>query len=201
MPDLKYSAIGAAMAKFENVNPDYHNPGGVSYGTYALQHGAVGSTHNGIAIFPSLEAGQTAQDALIASYASKGATISGMISEWSPVSAKGNSAEKTQNYINSVASDLGVSADTPVSKLQGAVDDLKKQLEDQGINVPEDGETSSAVGTVASFFGLELGRVVAIVLGLICIAAGLMMFKPVRETVITTAKTAATAAKAAAVAA
>lgn len=49
--------------------------------------------------------------------------------------------------------------------------------------------------------GLDVGRWVALVVGLICILGGVFLFKPVHDTVVTVAKTAADGAKVAAAAA
>lgn len=58
------------------------------------------------------------------------------------------------------------------------------------ITTPEQ-DTAQKVTHPVTDIVSNLSRGVAVVLGLICIAVGLMMFRPVSETVITTAKTAA----------
>lgn len=52
----------------------------------------------------------------------------------------------------------------------------------------------AATGGALSASGLTVQRVVIVILGLLLIAAGIFAFKPVRETVVETAKTGAKAA-------
>ena len=56
---------------------------------------------------------------------------------------------------------------------------------------------ASKLASFALFGGIPIQRVVVLVLGLLFIAAGIFAFKPVRETIVTTAKTGAKAAAAA----
>ncbi len=48
----------------------------------------------------------------------------------------------------------------------------------------------------SAIFGLDVNRTIAIVLGLILIAGGIVLFRPVRDTIVETAKTAGKAAAA-----
>lgn len=83
-----------------------NNPGNIEYGDFAKKHGATGSDGR-FAIFPTMEAGQAAQRALLNGYLSSGAnTVSKAISKWAPSNENNTSA-----YISDVAKQMGVSPD------------------------------------------------------------------------------------------
>jgi hypothetical protein len=80
-----------------------NNPGNIEYGKFAIAHGATGSDGR-FAIFPTMEAGQAAQQALLRGYMSSGAdTVSKAINKWAPSSENNTSA-----YVDAVAKKMGV---------------------------------------------------------------------------------------------
>ena len=89
-----------------------NNPGNIEYGNFAKSKGAIG-TDGRFAVFPSYDAGRQAKAGLLfdsPGYAGK--TISSAISRYAP-----SFENNTRGYYGRVASDVGVSADTPLSSL------------------------------------------------------------------------------------
>jgi hypothetical protein len=182
---LNYPALDKAMSEFERTNPDYNNPGAIMFGDFAQSYGATGAGPTGLAKFPTPAQGYAAEDALIGSYARKGFTLRDLINKWAPPTAKGNSTESTNNYVNSVAGKVGASPDTKISDIVSGVLGTLTGVDPGGM-----GGTFTKANIVDGI-GTYLSRIVAVVLGLICIFGGIILFKPVSDTVITTAKTAA----------
>lgn len=89
-----------------------NNPGNIEYGTFAKEHGAIGSDGR-FAVFPSYEAGRAAKEALLfdsRGYAGK--TIEEAINRYAPPSENDSSW-----YAASVAEAIGVDVTTPLSEL------------------------------------------------------------------------------------
>jgi hypothetical protein len=210
---LTFPGIDAAIAQFEgfgkagSIATVNNNPGNLMYGTFAQQHGATGyvlTPGGNIATFPDVGTGSAAEDALVNNYATKGATLNDLINAWAPPTAPGNSNAATQNYAAYVANSLGVDPTTSVSSLAGV----------GGSTTP--GTPSSLASTILnsiqSFLSLGYGnafplmnqtglltysRIGAFLLGLILIAGGIYLFKPVQQgvsVVVRTGKKIATAA-------
>lgn len=92
------------------------NPGNLEYGDFARRYGATGSDGR-FAQFPTMEAGQRAQHALLNSYINRGFnTVQSIISRWAPPSEASNRTA-LPNYINFVSQRLGVS---PTERLTAA---------------------------------------------------------------------------------
>jgi len=89
-----------------------NNPGNIEFGSFARRYGAIG-TDGRFAIFPSYQAGRAAKEALLFNSSGySGMSISQAINRYAPPSEN-----NTSSYVNSVASAVGVSADTPMSSL------------------------------------------------------------------------------------
>jgi len=87
-----------------------NNPGNITAGSFANQHGATGSDGD-FATFASMQDGIRAAIALLQSYAARGIdTVRTIISRWAP-----GSENDTAAYIADVAKKLGVSADQHLS--------------------------------------------------------------------------------------
>ena len=83
-----------------------NNPGNIEYGPFAKKHGATGSDGR-FAIFPTMEAGQAAMQALLGGYLDKGHnTVSKAINRWAP-----SSENNTAAYVAAVSKQIGVGAD------------------------------------------------------------------------------------------
>jgi len=95
-----------------------NNPGNIEYGDFAIRRGAIGSDGR-FAIFPNFETGEKAQESLLFEGKTyKGLTIAQAITKYAPpVNENGEFENNTQAYINSVASAIGVSPNTPLSQL------------------------------------------------------------------------------------
>lgn len=171
-PTLQFPSLDAALAKFENANPAYNNPGAIQAGYFASRMGATGTTPNGLATFPSFEAGQTAEDTLIQHYSDAGLDLNSLVAKWSGLPE----GQNLTNYQNSVAADTGASGSTPVSSMAAPdCSGLKSLTWDcfSGNAYKKSAPTSTA----ASAGGTLIGRLAAGIVGLLLIGAGLFMFR------------------------
>jgi len=198
MGSLQFPALDQAIAQFEGYNTPgtvaarNYNPGNIICGTFAAAHGSTGCetlpSGTSFATFPNPATGSAAQDALVSQYANQGATLSSLINSWAPPNAPGNSPQATQNYVNSVAQSLGVDPLTPVSNLSG---------------IGTSGSTTSPGSILGSIFGttplglvgsltgnaFSFARLGSFLLGLILIAGGIFLFRPVQTVVKETVRT------------
>lgn len=86
-----------------------NNPGNLEYTDFSKAHGAIG-TDGRFSIFPDMETGRAAAMALLQAKLNRGMdSVRKIIYSWAP--PKDNGVEATNNYINSVAKKLGISAD------------------------------------------------------------------------------------------
>lgn len=198
--DVQFPALDSAMASFEGFGKpgtlatQNNNPGNIIAGVFADKNGSVG-TNNGFAVFPDVMTGTQAQDNLMSYYANQGYTVQSMLSKYAPANAPGNSQSSLQNYIDYVTGKTGSTADTPVSA-------LKTPLADQAASAPVTGAGgllsntvkvlggvvaaatggTGTLGTAGSRMigntGLPWSRVAAGLLGLICIAGAIYLYKP-----------------------
>lgn len=201
MSALQFPTLDAAIASFEGFGTPgtlatvNNNPGNLIYNGYTQNLGATGS-NQGFAVFPDSVTGANAEDNLVGYYAGQGDTIQQLINSWAPPTAPGNSAASTTNYVNSVSQAVGGNPSTPVSSLVGqgattgntnggytsAFPALSNFLDMLG--VPGGPTATGATGTTANgIVGFSWSRVAAFVLGLIFIAAGLYLFKPVQQVI------------------
>jgi hypothetical protein len=200
-PPLAFPILDSLIGQFEGFGKPgtpatlNNNPGNIISGPFAESHGATGAAGN-FAIFPDVATGLAAEDALVKHYANNNASIADLINAWSPPTAPGNSPDATQNYINFISGKLGVPADTPIDATAGL----------KATETAAD-KTSGIAGTIAGmvgkgaldymFPGLGIpgvgatwGRIGAFLVGLILVAGGVYLFKPVQEVVNKTAKAA-----------
>jgi len=106
------TADGQIIRREGDRNWRNNNPGNMEYRAFAKRHGAIGGDGR-FAVFPTLEAGQIAQEKLLfesPDYA--GMTLAEGISRWAP--KKENNTEK---YIRTVATRAGVPRDALLSTL------------------------------------------------------------------------------------
>jgi len=81
------------------------NPGNIKYGEFAKAHGAIGQ-EGPFAVFPDMETGKAAMNALLTSYMKGGKdTISSIINKWAPPGVDDNN---TKNYIDFVSKQTGI---------------------------------------------------------------------------------------------
>lgn len=198
-----FPSLDAAIGKFEGfgvpgtIATRNNNPGDIVAGAYATAHGATGS-NSGFATFPDVATGLAAQDALIGSYANRGATLDEMITAWN-----GN-GPNTGAYSTFVQNQAGVSGQNPVSSMGGITTTVNGMPATDpnamgnilggaslalgalsgipGLGVASGvaglagavaGQGSSAV-MGGSFFGISWSRIVAVVLGVACVIIGLV---------------------------
>jgi len=194
-----------------------NNPGNLIAGSFATSHGATSVDANGFAVFPDAATGAGAEDSLVGYYSNQGYSLSGLINAWAPPTAPGNSAVATQNYTDYVSKALGVSSTTPISETSnlslsnqlGTPSQLSSPL---GTGPTQSGALSptsitgalnsalSTAGSVANLLagnplgatglipGFSWGRVGTFVAGLIVIAGGIYLFKPVQNIVNSSAR-------------
>ena len=91
-------------------NQRNNNPGNIEYGQFAIANGATGSDGR-FAIFPTLEAGYTAQQKLLSGYGKKGIdTISGVVNRWAPSHENDSNA-----YAAYVAKRMGIGVNEKIN--------------------------------------------------------------------------------------
>jgi len=206
---LVYAPVDQALAQFEGYGKAgtiatlQNNPGNLAYGTFAKNHGAIGAGTNGLAVFPSPDAGMSAEDALVAYYADQGATLQALVNAWAPPNAPGNTPAGTQSYLDFVTSQLGAGASTLVSAFkQGSAPGTPQGT--GGITLPPLPKLPSIGDILGGVFGTGVGmevpglgvassifgwsRIAAFIAGLILIAGGIYLFKPVQNVVVGSAK-------------
>ena len=155
------------------------------YGSFAQKYGAVGVDPQGFAIFPDATSGFVATDALVGHYAQKGFSITDLVNTWSPPNAPGNSDAINRNYVSTIAKRSGLDPNQPIaSQSAGSFLDSLNPL--NWLN-PFSSDPFG-YGKDSSGKGASLSRTAAFVLGLILIAGGIYLFKPVQEIVQTTAR-------------
>lgn len=194
-----FPSLDLAMARFEGfglpgtIATRNNNPGNLVYGSFAINHGAIGSD-NGFATFPDVATGFGAMDSLLQSYANRGETLASAIAKWN-----GN-GDNSPAYTNYVAGKTGVTPDTPLSSL-----DILGQLGlgnvvGKAAGAATDAVTGGVTSAVGTFFGISWTRIASFAIGLICVIIGLMSFKPVNDVVVTVKDKAVGAVKDAALA-
>ena len=83
-----------------------NNPGNIRYGTVAKDMGATGRAPNGMAIFPDLSTGTSAQEKLLSSPAYKNLTLGQAIAKWAP-----NNENNPAEYLRYMKRETGLDMD------------------------------------------------------------------------------------------
>lgn len=114
-PAAAPSASKPAASGPRNVRNN--NPGNIRYGAWAKQHGAVGADDKGFAIFPNMQVGFAASNALLANYGKRGTnTVAEIIGKWAP-----KNENNTAAYTAYVAKSMGVNQNQPLNMNDPAV--------------------------------------------------------------------------------
>lgn len=198
------AAIDRAIAQFEGFGSsnaptitNANNPGGLTPGTFATQYGAIGSTTTAsgqpVAVFPNVATGNAAEDALIQKYIDSGASLNSLISAWAPSNAPGNTPQSTQNYQAYAASQLGINPTLPLNSLNQSTTtipsipnippNLQGQAQQSANQFNQSPAGSGGLASLQTWAQLSIARIGVFVLGLICVAGGLYLFKPIKEVV------------------
>ena len=180
-----------------------NNPGDIVYGSFAQQYGATQDPMSSFAVFPDAQTGWTAEGDLLSSSAYSQLSIAQAIAKWN-----GNGAN-TPAYVQNVATWTGLDPSTTVS---AALAQAGTGGSSTSSAAPSAGQVLSGIasgvmggiagtGTAAgvassvaagdsgfSFPSFPFGRVATIIVGMILLAAGLYLFKPVQNVVNTTAQ-------------
>ena len=112
-----------------NLNWRNNNPGNIEYGDFAKEHGAIGENGR-FAIFPTMETGKKAADALLKTANYKNLTIAEAIARWSP---EGDGDNDPVAYAEFVEKQTGIDVDTvkytelDSSQQQKILDAMEKQ--------------------------------------------------------------------------
>lgn len=168
---LQFPSLDAAIARFENVDVSHNNPGGLQFNSYTQSLGATSGTAGGLANFPTMESGTSAEDALVKHYADAGYTLQDMMNLWAPSSVPGNNPG---NEISSIAKDTGFDPNAKVSSMTGASPyDILTGQTPGATALP----TTPGATPPVSTGGTVIGRIAAGIVGVILIGAGLFMFK------------------------
>lgn len=200
---LNYPTLDAAIGQAEGYNTPgtiaqtQNNPGNLVYNGYTQSLGATGAGTNGIAIFPDANTGQSAEDALVSSYASQGLTIDQIAANWAPAAAPGNDASTPNTWASNVASYLGVPQSTPAQALAGQTQGTGPSSV-TGVPTTSASSVTGVLGNIASavagplgtlanasatgsLWGLPLSQIGAFLAALIVIAGAIFLFKPVQN--------------------
>jgi hypothetical protein len=175
--ELSFPTLDKIIEKLEGFYPGSrsyrnNNPGNLKFGPFAQEHGATGKDSEGFAVFPDYLTGMTAQDELIQGYANSGHSLEDMIADWN-----GN-GPNTGSYQSDAAKALGVPGSTKLWDL------LKNNPFLKTPESPSEGGTDTP--GVGSFFGISWTRFAAFLIGILCIGAGLLMFKPTQDVIVQT---------------
>lgn len=212
-----YGALDQAIANFEGFNVPgsiaqrQNNPGNLVYGQYAIDHGAIQSGTNGIAVFPDVQTGLQAEDANVGNLVNQGLSLSDLLAKWSPPSADGNSQAILDHYISSVSKSTGYDPNTPLKDQIGknlAAQSNPAANSSSGSPFGVFGDALNAIGNVGGkidnllgtnitaspltglFAGFSWGRIGVFLTGVILVCGGLFLFKPVQSIVVTSTKAA-----------
>ena len=113
-----------------------NNPGNLKYGKFAKAAGAIGKDRGGFAIFPSMETGAAAQDALWQTSSYSDVSIGDAVKKWT----SGDPADIQAAY----AADLAAAAGVPVgTKLSELTPEQRAKLE--AIQNQREGQTPGTV--------------------------------------------------------
>lgn len=228
-----YSAIDQTIAQFEGFGKPgtlatvNKNPGNIIAGDFATAHGATGS-NAGFAVFPDVATGNAAQDDLVSKYINNGASLSDLISAWSPANAPGNSPSSTQNYINFAAGKLNVDPSQPLNSLPNLPTLGQPNAPAQSAASSNPAAATSSTGqkyncsllssdywmhggaadyksqcnstnAATAASAFSFGRIGAFILGLIFIAGGIYLFKGTQMVIQTGGRIAGGVARVAAI--
>lgn len=200
MGGLLFPGIDAGIAHFEGFGqPNVpatvnNNPGNIICSAFATNHGATGC-NGSYATFPDVTTGLSATDALVSNYAGQGDTLDQLINSWVPPTAPGNSVAGTQSYSDYLSNLLGVSSSTPLSNLQGVQPPTSLTTTSTGAPSAIGSILSTIGGSILSqlpggavlgastILGISVSRVAAFFAGLILIAGGIYLFRPVQQIV------------------
>lgn len=216
-PSLLYPSLDAAIAQAEGFGTPNattinaaNNPGAITVPPSGqLPAGATGELTSGagvnFAVFPSVAAGQAAEDSLINNYAEQGYTIQQLGQMWAcGADATCQSSQANQNYVASLAAATGLPANTPLTTLQGQLPGSPPPVTNSssgtssvfrpgGMVANTLGGTGCAIATLfgqgngcsitggsstnaPSSAGLSFGRIGAFILGFIVIAGAIYLF-------------------------
>lgn len=124
MGDALVTSLAAAIRQVEGYNPAFagnNNPGNL---IFVGQSGATMGA-GGFAKFPTPEAGEAALEWQIQNYINRGYDLNQFFNTWAPGGTKNaaggvQTAAATQNYINTVSSQIGVDPSIPLNSIQGS---------------------------------------------------------------------------------
>ena len=187
MGGLAFPSLDAAIAKIEGygtpgtIATNQNNPGNLISGPFSAGYGGTPTVGNSQATFPTFAQGLAAEDALIQHYANNGATLQDMMTAWAPGSIPGNNPT---SYAQSVAAATGGSPGAPLTAWQQAQANILGLLLGNNGTGPVGAVASGATAASSrTIWGLLISRVAAFILGFICIAGAIFLFKPTQEVV------------------
>lgn len=90
-----------------------NNPGNITHGPFAKSHGAIGKDYGGMAVFPTMKAGEKAQDALWDDPKYQALTIREAAKRWT----HHDPPDVQKSYTNALSKAADASPDTPISQL------------------------------------------------------------------------------------
>jgi hypothetical protein len=201
---LMFPSIDNAIAGFEGFGiagssaQINNNPGNLVYAPWESAYGGVPGS-SGFASFPDPISGLSATDHLVQTYANQGDSLSQLLNSWAGPQYPGNTQQSYNNYVNYAANATGLNPTQPIlsqsSILSSTVPNPSNPQYQQwltqngidantGVGLMGSGTTplgQSFTSQIESIFNaFSFSRVAVFILGLICLAAGLVMLKPVQ---------------------
>lgn len=206
---MGYPTINELIAKFEGYGTSAaptitaaNNPGAIQYGSFAVQHGAIGNA-NGFAVFPDPQTGWNALDRLAGLKIDAGATPQSLIQGgpgilgWAPPATNPNSAA----YSQFIANGAGIGINQPIAGAVPASIIAPPGANNSGnLSVPPvpglpsilggsvptiAGAVSSAASGALWFARLSLAQIVAMILGFVLIIFGLLFLRSIQSGIVT----------------
>lgn len=195
------SSIAQAIARFEGgltpgtIAYNNNNPGNLKYSYWETQYGASEGV-NGFALFPSFGSGMDALNARVTELENSGDSIAQLIHTWAGSQYPGNSSQSESNYVNFVAQKTGLNATQPINQQTSSW--LHHAL--SFLNMFGALPGNSPIDKAKHFAENDVSRMVTGIIGLICIAGAIYLFKPTQTVIKSAVDTAKTTAETVAVA-
>lgn len=174
------------------VGATMNNPGGLKYADWETQFGAT-PTASGFAKFPNQAAGQNALSALVSRIVNGGASLSSLISQWSPpADGNTNNADRVSQLAAATKLDPSqpIAAQASQAALPGVPADVAAQANPDQAAMQAAGAVDNSTQTGGSW-----GRIAAFLVGLVCLVMGLLLLKQTQIVIQNTRDTVAKGAE------
>jgi hypothetical protein len=178
-----------------------NNPGNLVYAPWEAAYGAT-QGQGGFASFPSVSSGEAAVEYRVGQLVNEGDSISQIVDTWAGTQY-GNSQASVDSYVANLTSATGISADTPlnssdaqtlynglpdIGSASGGVQQSLQGLPGTATAGTATAGTASGGGWSALLAALNPENIVIAVIGVACLAGGLLMLKTTQVVISKTAR-------------